>query len=190
MVLSYWFATFAFPYRQPIIIDAMRPEISILHVNKDGTRFHESRISVYRDGTYYLTKSERRLFSYTFKEVSYHGIMTSDLRNQLTAIKAIPALQRTLSKAPGSLRAWHGEGWYTEANSIAITAFTTENTTEAPSELAAFFHQIEGIPTTTGVSYEVKDVCLGFCYDPKAGLGYRAENQRCSEKSGGRLVCY
>ena len=168
----------------------MDPELSILHVKKNGTVFRETHVSLYRDGTYYLTKSERRLFSYKFKEVSYHGMMTSDLRNQLTAIKGIPALQRTLSKAPGSLRVWHGEGWYTEANSFAITAFTTENTTEPPSELVAFFHQIEGIPATTGVSYEVKDVCLGFCYDPKAGLGYRAENQRCSEKLGGRLVCY
>ena len=54
--IGYWFGTSAFPYRQPLITDGVSPEVSILHVEKDGITFHETRISLYRDGTYYLVR--------------------------------------------------------------------------------------------------------------------------------------
>jgi len=75
--------------------------------------------------------------------------------------------------------------------SFAITAFTTENATAPPPDLVAFFSGVEGEPSTGASShYEVRDVCLGFCYDPKAGLGYRAENQRCTYGADGKEHCY
>jgi hypothetical protein len=38
-----WFATYAFPYRQPVIVDAVEPELGLLHVEKNGTIFHENQ---------------------------------------------------------------------------------------------------------------------------------------------------
>jgi len=186
-----WFGACAFPYRQPVIAEGVVPELSILHVEKDGITFHETRISLYRDGRYYVVRNDRQLFHYRFVETAHEGLLTGELRAKLKAIEALPELKRTLDKAPRALRARHGEGWYTEMGSFAITAFTTENATPPPADLRAFLRELEGAHTIgPGSQYEVRDVCLGFSYDPKAGLGYRAQNQRCAHRSGGKEYCY
>ncbi len=112
--IVYWFGTFAFPYRQPVITDGIHPELSILHVEKDGITFHETRISLYRDGRYQLVRNDRQLFHYSFVETAHEGLLTEDLCAKLKAIEALPELKRTLDKAPRALQARHGEGWYTE----------------------------------------------------------------------------
>ena len=191
IVIVCWFGTFAFPYRQPVIVDGVQPELSILHVEKDGIAFHETRISVYRNGRYYVVRNDRRLFRYSFVETAHEGLLTDDLRTKMKAIQALPQLKRTLDKAPRGLRARHGEGWYTEMGGFAITAFTTENATPPPEDLRAFLREVEGAPLIGPSSqYEVRDVCLGFSYDPKAGLGYRAENERCAHRPDGKEDCY
>jgi len=189
--ITCWFAKSVLPYRQPVIVDAMRPELGILHVEKDGTAFHETRVTVYRDGRYYLTRSERHLFRYRFTETAQEGLLTNDLRTRLQAILALPELKRTLDVAPRALRARRGEGWYTKMGSYKITAFTTENSTAPPAELRIFLTQLEREPSLGTTSrYELRDVCLGFCYDPKAGWGDRAENERCSQRPDGSELCY
>jgi hypothetical protein len=186
-----WFAAFVFPYREPIIVDGVHPELSILNVKKDGIAFHETRVSVYRDGRYYVVRNDRQLFRYSFAETVREGLLTDDLHTKLKTIQALPELKRTLDKSPRALRARHGEGWYTEMDSFAITAFTTENATPPPAELVAFFHRVEEAPSIGASSHdEVRDVCLGFCYDPKAGLGYRADNQRCWYPADRKEHCY
>lgn len=186
-----WFAAFARPYREPLIVDAEHPELSVLNVRKDGTTFHETRVSVYRNGRYYVVRNDRQLFRYSFGETVNEGDLTDDLRARLKVIQALPELKRTLDKSPRALRARHAEGWYTEMESLAITAFTTENATSPPAELVDFFHKLERAPPIgAGSHYELRDVCLGFCYDPKAGLGYSAENQRCASGADGKEHCY
>jgi hypothetical protein len=83
------------------------------------------------------------------------------------------------------------EGWYTEMGTYAITAFTTENRVPPPEELVEFFRVLETSPSESAApQYQVRDVCLGFCYDPKAGIGYRGENQRCGYGLDGTARCY
>jgi len=192
MFIAYWFATFAFPYRQPVIVDGMQSELSLLHVEKDGTVFRETQVTIYPDGRpYYLTRNERRLFRYSFSETAQHGFLTKDLQTRLKAILALPELKRTLDRAPRALRSRHGEGWYTKMGTFKITAFTTENSTPPPAELRTFLADVEREPSFGPIfRYEVRDVCLGFCYDPKAGLGDRAENQRCALRPDGNDLCY
>lgn len=189
--IAYWFATSAFPYRQPVIVDAMRPELGLLHVEKDGAVFHETRVTVYQDGRYYLTRNNRHLFRYNFSETAQEGLLTSDLRAKLKDILALPELKRTLDRAPKALHARRGEGWYTKMGSYKITAFTSENSIPPPAELRTFLADVEREPSLGKSSrYELRDVCLGFCYDPKAGLGDRAENERCSQRADGNELCY
>ena len=186
-----WFAEFALPYREPIIVGGVRTELDILNVKKDGIAFHETRVSIYHDGRYYLVRNDRQLFHYSFWETAYEGILTDDLRTKLKIIQALPELKRTLDKSPRALRAQHSEGWYTETGTSRITAFTTENSSPPPAALVAFFREVEGIPSIGASSNdEVRDVCFGFCYDPKAGLGYRADNQRCATRAHGEELCY
>jgi hypothetical protein len=191
ILVVWWFVAFALPYREPLIVDAAHPVLSILRVKKDGIAFHETRVSILRDGRYYVVRNDRQLFRYSFGETAHEGLLTDDLRTKLKVIQALPELQRTLDKSPRALRARYGEGWYTEMESFAITAFTTEKATAPPVELVDFFREVEGAPSSgPGSHYEVRDVCLGFCYDPKAGLGYTAENQRCASGADGKEHCY
>jgi hypothetical protein len=191
LVIAWWFAASAFPYRQPVILDAMAPELSVLHVEKNGLDFHETRVSVYRDGRFLMTHNDRHLFRYRFEEEWHEGTLTDSQATQLKTLLALPDLQRTEDRAPRALRVMHGDGWYTEMGRFAIAAFTTENATAPPAELLAFFRGAIEIPNKGPLYYyEVRDVCLGFCYDPQAGLGYRALNQRCRYGTDNREYRY
>lgn len=77
-----------------------------------------------------------------------------------------------------TLRSWNAEGWYVEACNT-ISAFTTENKLAPPAEAVALFNQIIYEPAKPFHQTDLKDVCLGFCYDPIAGLGYLHSNNRC-----------
>jgi hypothetical protein len=180
VVIGWWFAASAFPYRQPAIVDAVTPELSLLYVQKNGFAFHETGLRLYRDGRFWTTHDDRFLCRYRFEEVAREGFLTEELRTQLKTIEALPDLRHTEDRAPAPLRSFQGEAWYAEKGRAPITAFTPENKIPAPPELVAFFQAILAIPAG-GPNFQnaVRDVCLGFCYDPKAGLGQRAENQRC-----------
>jgi len=191
MSILAWFILFVSPYRQPIIVDAAVPDLGILHVQKDGLTFHETRVTIYRDSRFFLVRNDRRLLRYSFAETAHEGLLDDDLRAGLKTVLALTELKRTQEKPPRALMARKGEGWYTETGTFAITAFTTENGTSPPAELIRFFHKLEDShSSSSGPQYLVRDVCLGFCYDPKAGLGYRAENQRCGYGLDRRERCY
>jgi len=188
---GYWFLSSVFPYRQPIIVDAVPAELSILNVKRDGLTFHETRVTIYRDSRYYVFSTDRRLFHYSFVESAYEGLLTDDLRRNLSVVLSLPELKETPDKSPHAIRSLHGEGWYTEMGSFRVAAFSNENGIRPPQELIMLFQALVGT-RATGLNsiYAVRDVCLGFCYDPKAGLGYRAENQRCGYSPDGKGLCY
>lgn len=186
-----WFARYAFPYRQPVIIDGAEQELGLLHVEKNGTAFHETRISVYRNGRYYIARNDRRLFRYSFMQTAQEGFLTAGLRTKLGTILALPELKRTLDAAPPPLRTRRGEGWYTVMGSFKTVTFTTENAIPPPRELTTFLNEVEReAPVGPSSRHTVRDICLGFCYDPYAGLGFVAENQRCAERPDGKQLCY
>lgn len=186
-----WFILFVSPYRQPIIVDAAVPDLGILHVQKDGLTFHETRVTVYHDSRFFVVRNDRQLFRYSFRECAYEALLDDRLRAELKAVMALPELKRTQDKSPRALVARKAEGWYTEMGTHAITAFTTENGVSPPKELVEFFRRLEAFPSEKSApQYLVRDVCMGFCYDPKAGLGYRAENQRCGYALDGKERCY
>ena len=191
LCVAYWFVASVFPYRQPMIVDAVSPELSILHVTKQRATFHETRIAVYRDARYYLAKTDRKLFHYSFSETIYEGVLPDGLLENLRNLKSDLELEPTEKTSPKALRRWQAEGWYAEKDNYTISAFTTENQVPPPQELVKFFKEVESVPLIgNGATYEVRDVCLGFCYDPKAGLGYRAENERCRETLDRKELCY
>jgi len=56
--------------------------------------------------------------------------------------------------------------------------------------LVAVFHEIEGLhPTAEWGRYSINDVCLGFCYDPLAGLGFIFAADRCRTDNDGKMRC-
>jgi hypothetical protein len=58
---------------------------------------------------------------------------------------------------------------------------------QSPPEVVDLFHKTEA--QASGLLYVTytRDICLGFCYDPLAGLGIQFVNQRCrADKNGTR----
>ena len=73
---------------------------------------------------------------------------------------------------------WNAEGWFIVLKDSRVLAFTSEYGTSPPREITALFHEIEQLPASSERQFEVRDVCLGFCYDPVAALGFTVLSQR------------
>ena len=65
-VLTVWFVHSAVPYSVAAFDHPSHFEFRILHVQKRGLRFHETRVSEYRDGRVWIFRHDRRLLQYRF----------------------------------------------------------------------------------------------------------------------------
>jgi hypothetical protein len=73
LALGAWFFHGSTPYKIPLIVDAPAPTFRILHVEKRGLHFHETAISAYRNGTFFVERTERNLFYYKFEIQGFKG---------------------------------------------------------------------------------------------------------------------
>jgi hypothetical protein len=81
------------------------------------------------------------------------------------------------------IRSGDAEGWYVHIGQNVL-AFTTEYGSTPPKEVVDLFRDLESVvPIETSLG-TVADVCLGFCYDPVAGLGLADTSIRCREQNG------
>jgi hypothetical protein len=115
LVLAAWFIHSAIPYRTPRFVCGGAPSVlRILHVVKRGVRFHETEVSVSRDGKAWVWENDRRWFQYRFE--ARIGLVS-------LAAASLPSLQRARTlvtwpilslrtRSPKPLRSWNAEGWY------------------------------------------------------------------------------
>lgn len=186
-VIVLWFLRSVSPYRIPIIADGPPPMLAILHVEKDGIAFHETRISVYRDGQYYFTQDERKLFQYRFPEKGAIGVLSPSLLTEVNGVADLSVVKDSHTGAAVPLRAWTAEGWYFSAwNKRKVSAFTTEYRTNPPKEIVDLFPKLVGGVVAKKTIPDGKDICFGFCYDPFGGLGLANLNDRCLYGNGTR----
>jgi hypothetical protein len=182
VVLSTWFAASASPYRVPLIVDGSGPDVSILHVVKRGLRFHEECAHVWwRHHRYGLSTTDRQLFHYRFALNGSGGKVPGELAQPLQEEFQVTSLEHTPVVPAPPLSRWNAEGWYV-TTSRGVLAFTTENGQQPPPELLAAFSELRSLPRQPSEmdgTFVLADECLGFCYDPYAGLGMLYSNQRC-----------
>jgi hypothetical protein len=176
LVLAAWFALSVTPYRIPLIVDRMWPELTVLHVEKRGIKFHETSVRAYRDGRVMVLRNDRRLVRYRFEERGVEGLAPNDVRSHVLDLLQLPAVQNADKSPANPLRAWNGEGWYILVGSQRVLAFTSENGVRPPPEVVDLFHLWETVEPIRRWNTQVADVCLGFCYGPLAGLGIQAMN--------------
>ncbi|MFZ0978848.1 MAG: hypothetical protein WAN23_05530 [Candidatus Acidiferrales bacterium] len=180
LALAAWFGWAVRPYRLPVIVDrGPIPTLRILHVEKRGLQFHETFASTSRDARFWISRDDRRLFQYQFQKDTREGVMPPGVEQDVTALVQSPQLQNVHAPPPKALRSWNAEGWYALTASSGISTFTTENNTQPPSDLVRVFRELEALKSGATEQDETRDVCLGFCYDPLAGLGLSAANDRC-----------
>jgi hypothetical protein len=189
LVLAIWFSFSVTPYRIPLIVDAVSPEFRILHVEKLGMQYHETEISVYRDGKFWVTRNDRRLFQYQFDSRSSQGLVSQAAHDHTLAFAQSPELLKLHTGPAKALRSWHAEGWYVVTKNGRVLTFTSQYGTSPPKEDTDVFYEIEKLPVSQESHWAMRDVCLGFCYDPLAGLGFRYTNSHCSTQTDGTTYC-
>ena len=170
LVLVSWYSVSASPYRIPLFGRAVFPELTLLHVEKRGLQFHEKTITVYRDGRLYVAGNARRLFQYRFTVRGSEGTLPEYLSGRVR-------IQCTAARRPVKLGSWEAEGWFVRTRQ-GIAAFTSENGSMPPQNVVAMFRELESVTPGDKQLGSLKDICLGFCYDPLAGLGLQYLNSR------------
>jgi hypothetical protein len=185
VVVASWYGLSASPYRIPLIVDGVSPELTVLHMQKRGIQFNETAISASRDGRLYVHRNNRTLFQYRFAVHEGVGMLPETITARIRMLTQSNEL-RDLRTAPAvALRSKNAEGWYIRTER-GVSAFTTEYGTEPPSEVVDLFHEMESVVPTGKELRTANDVCMGFCYDPLAGLGLNNLNDRCAERNGTR----
>jgi hypothetical protein len=188
LVLLVWLHHSAAPWMLPTIVDAGAPDLRILHVQKRGLQFHETTVKYWRDGRFWVNRCDRRLFQYRFQNRSTDGVMPPGIRERADALAHSTPIRSLRTARPVALRSWNAEGWYVVLSDSPLLAFTTESGTNPPPAIVDVHQQMEQLPGTQR-SFAVQDVCLGFCYDPVAGLGFWFSNQRCHALPDGASQC-
>lgn len=180
----FWYAISVSPYRIPWIVDAVPAKLTLLHVGKNGSQFHETGISVFEDGQIYLSHDDRRLFQYRFPVHTGSAVLSQDNTMREAAFALAKELANANTAPAVPLHSRDAEGWYVRTGQRHVLAFTTENRTTPPPKLLSLFRSLESIVPATKQSGEKKDICFGFCYDPLAGLGIVYMNDRCTDWNG------
>lgn len=186
-----WLCHSAMPWMLPGIVDrGSSADLRILHVEKRGLRLHETSIGIgTRDARFSVSQYDRRLFQFRFQDAVRTGVMPEATRQRADDLLRSPKL-RDLHTAPATaLRSWNAEGWYIWTSHISIQAFTSEYGTTPPTEVIDLMAKITKLPGGEQSPFVVQDICLGFCYDPPAGLGFVFWNDRCGTLQDGTTRC-
>ncbi len=180
VVMAVWFIRSAIPYGEPGFDHALHQEIRILHVLKRGLRFHETLVTAERDGKVWVRRGDRRLFRYKFivraDQASLGGSPATLDRMRL--LVRSPELWKLRTPPPAALRSWNAEGWYVILKDSRVLAFTSEQGTAPPREVVELFGELDALPEWAPRPVTRRDICLGFCYDPVAALGFVILPQR------------
>jgi hypothetical protein len=175
LAMGGWFVHGAIPYQVPGFSDGVLPRLQILHVEKHGLHFHETRVSGFRNGQFWISRSDRSLFQYRFETRIARGVMPYE---QVSAFNAAPEFRDLHTQTARLLRAWNAEGWYVVLQNSQLFAFSSEYQTSPPQLVKDLLDETEKLPAAELRPVEVRDVCLGFCYGPLAALGYKYGSNR------------
>ena len=177
LVIVSWYRVSVSPYRIPYFADTVSPELTMLHVEKNGIQFHETSITTYRDGQFLIERNDRKLLEYRFTVRRGSGTLPASAQAPLHLLAQSFQLTNSQTQPAVSLRSRNAEGWYIRAGRT-VMAFSTENGAKPPREVVALFRDLESAAPTEIRLGTMKDVCIGFCYGPMAGLGFAYLNGR------------
>jgi hypothetical protein len=186
LIVISWYVISVSPYRIPLIADGAPPEIALLHVEKRGSQFHETAVTTYRDRKLFVERNNRRLFQYRFAIRRASGMLPDEIASKVQSLAQSKQLLDMHTPPAIVLRSKNAEGWYVRIGRARVLAFTTEYGTMPPLEVVDLFHDVEAVLTDEEHAETISDVCMGFCYDPLAGLGIINMNDRCREHNGTR----
>ena len=194
-VLAIWFGQSVLPYRIPGAMDYSQwPILQILHVEKHGLQFHETRVAIdgYERNHSYFPRSvvfsgnDRRLLHFQFEERSASSELSEPLIRRIQT--SIGAFGQPRQEWPpvGPVRDWDADNWYVVAQG-GLKIYSTRRGSSPPAEVVALFNDLQKIPHSLQGKSNRRDVCLGFCYDPLSEMGYLYANHRCFNNGHGTV---
>jgi hypothetical protein len=164
--LAIWFVHSVSLYQLPVFDHGVPARLRVLHVEKRGFRFYETGVFEFRDGKVWATHADRRWFQYRFEEKAGTGVVSLVLYERANAFIEAAKGWNLHTQPPKPLWSWNAEGWYVITSDRRFSFVGRE----PPEAVRALFHEFERVAPAQGVT-TVRDVCLGFCYDPPAALG-------------------
>jgi hypothetical protein len=177
VVLAFWFGQSVSPYQVPGIPEGPGVDLRILHVVQRGLSINETLVTARRNGSPAFVRTSRRLFQYQFESTAarvYWGESPAVLEHARALMRS-PQLWVLHTRPAKELRAWNAEGWYVTLKDSHLVAFTSEYHTAPPREVTELFQELENLPGQPR-PFAIRDICLGFCYDPVAALGFTYAN--------------
>ena len=166
LFVAVWYASSVSPYRIPIydITRGPRYLVALVHFEKHGLRVKETTFFFYRDGKFYSGQDRRRLFEYTFNKDQITGVLTEEGFAHLRRIVSDSQFERASMATAFPPHNWSVDQWFVSVQQerggkdlhlvfdVLPTALVdlTEDTKKVPQEQR---------------ETQVRDVCLGFCYD-------------------------
>jgi hypothetical protein len=164
-----WYLRGVVPYRTPIIYDHIPPILSVLHVEKHGLQFHETKIGFYRDSAFYVAHDDHRLFQYSFRTAGGWGVLTKDysqLLNQLA--ESPPTLPGPVVSHYSPPHAWNADSWFiVYYGRTSHRPLRTEGAAMPPKKVIDLFYGAQKLPREQEWQGTARDVCFGFCYSPE-----------------------
>ena len=193
VVLAVWFSQSVLPYRIPGAVDySDYPVLQVLHVEKRGFQFHERCFSVYWQHPYRpvsvsFTGSDRQLFQYRFQHNGSRVQPPKAVVERIQAMVESPHEQRQ-QDVVRPIWNWNADRWYFSGQGFGLRVYGASNGSDPPQEVVDLFRELDRAPRYSETHSELKDVCLGFCYDPLSAMGWLYSNHRCFNDGHG-LVC-
>ena len=196
-ILAFWFSQSVMPYRIPGALDySSWPILQILHIEKRGLQFHETRVSIsgrswrgnYDPREVVLSGNDRRLLQYRFAERYAYGRLSGPLVDRIRAALLASKNVKAGSDIVKPIRAWNADRWYVNPQGGSLKIYSASNGSPPPKEIVDLFNDLESLPQSNQSQSERRDVCLGFCYDPLSEMGYLYANHRCFY-DGHKVVC-
>jgi hypothetical protein len=194
VVLAVWFGQSVLPYRIPGAVDySDYPVLQILHVEKRGLQFHERCFSVYWQRPYRpisvsFTESDRHLFRYRFQHNGSRLQLPKALVERIQALLESSAHEKRQQDVVRPIWNWNADRWYFSGGGIGLRDYDASSGSTPPQAVVDLFRELDAAPRHSEAHSELKDVCLGFCYDPLSAMGWLYSNHRCFNDAHG-VVC-
>lgn len=167
-LMAIWYLTAVTPYQIPIYdIHQIRPVLSVWHVEKHGLQFRETRLAFYRDGQFYFSHDDHRLFQYRFHRSLATGVLTEkDFRLFQDVTNSPPEFSGSYFSSYTPPRKWNADRWFIALEARAGRKPINVDEPVVPKEILTLFYEAQKLPQERASQDTLKDVCLGFCYDP------------------------
>ena len=168
LFVATWYLRAVTPYQIPIYdIHQIQPLVAVLHVEKHGLQFHETYVAFYRDGQFYLTNDDRKLFQYCFQKNFTHGELTEKQFRLLNAVANLPPeFQGSQVWSHRPPYTWNADRWIVFVQGRVGRKPIDVEVSVVPKEVLTLFYDAQKLPYEERRQSAARDVCLGFCYDP------------------------